>query len=86
MENIKSVYHSKVQIGHSRQLALDRLYQVENSLSKNPHKQNQYHSFMKEYLELSHMEKIVHENHNEGYYLPRHGVWRESNTTTKCCF
>lgn len=73
--------NSEVNLGSSRKLALARLYQVENTLQKNPHKQQQYHSFMKEYLKLGHMKKIKHENHNEGYYLPHHDVWREESTT-----
>lgn len=45
-----------------------------------------YFKFMKEYEDLQHMKPVTESNtehHHPNFYLPHHGVWRESSTITK---
>ena len=42
-----------------------------------------YADFLKEYEDLGHMIPISSEYSSSGYYLPHHGVLRESSSTTK---
>ena len=45
---------------------------------------NEYHDFLKKYLEMGHMELITNNSFaNNGYYLPHHCVIRPDSTTTK---
>ncbi|XP_054711001.1 uncharacterized protein LOC129220596 [Uloborus diversus] len=83
---VKLPFHtSPTELGESRQHALRRLSAVERSLSSNPAKYKQYQDFMKEYLELKHMEPVPETDYakSEAYYIPHFPVLRESSTTTK---
>ncbi|XP_054712934.1 uncharacterized protein LOC129222446 [Uloborus diversus] len=83
---VKLPFHtSPTELGESRQHALRRLNAVERSLSSNPAKYKQYQDFMKEYLELKHMEPVPETDYakSEAYYIPHFPVLRESSTTTK---
>ncbi|CAL8145348.1 unnamed protein product [Orchesella dallaii] len=75
------------EIGASRSTAIARLMQVERRLKRQPEFQQQYSDFMKEYLELGHMEKITDEEPKEEigktYHLPHHFVLNHSSSTTK---
>lgn len=75
--------NSIADLGLSRNQALARFFQVERLLEKDVKKRNQYHSFIREYIQLGHMEKIENILHNDGYYLPHHGVWKNDSITTK---
>ncbi|XP_061394008.1 uncharacterized protein LOC133329549, partial [Musca vetustissima] len=71
---------------HSDFSALKRLKQVESKFSKDPNFAYEYKKFMDEYESLGHMEKIgpyPHSIQHYGYFLPHHGVVRESSSTTK---
>ncbi|XP_058983975.1 uncharacterized protein LOC131804796 [Musca domestica] len=66
--------------------AVRRLKQIEISFTKRPSFSDTYKAFMQEYESLGHMTKIgtyptdVRPN---SYFLPHHGVFKESSSTTK---
>lgn len=71
---------------HSDFSALKRLKQVESKFVKNPKFASEYRNFMDEYESLGHMVNIgpyPQSIHPYGYFLPHHGVIRESSSTTK---
>ncbi|CAG9132384.1 unnamed protein product [Plutella xylostella] len=72
-------------LGNSYTIAKRRLLSLERKLDKDPNLKHRYHKFMREYLDLGHMT----ENNNTyvpnetNYFLPHHGVIRESSSSTK---
>ncbi|XP_054290792.1 uncharacterized protein LOC129005810 [Macrosteles quadrilineatus] len=71
-------------LGDSKELAIKRFYQVERRLKNNSELQKQYKSFMHEYEELGHMEKVTaNDTDKPVYYLPHHPVIKEASSTTK---
>jgi len=71
-------------LGDSEELALQRLKLLENRLQRNETMRQQYIDFMRSYKELGHMKKIVNDSPSTpAYYLPHHGVMKESSLTTK---
>lgn len=74
-------------LGDSMENAIKRFYALENRLIKNPELKSLYDDFMSEYVSLGHMTQIKNplDIHNDvtSYYLPHHGVYKESSTTTK---
>jgi hypothetical protein len=72
-------------LGHSRELAIKRFKSLENKFFRNSTLQSDYCSFMREYLNLGHMEKInhLHIGTSKAYYLAHHPVIKESSVTTK---
>ncbi|XP_054276573.1 uncharacterized protein LOC128995581 [Macrosteles quadrilineatus] len=71
-------------LGDSKELAIKRFYQVERRLKNNSELQKQYKSFMHEYEELGHMEKVTaNETDKPVYYLSHHPVIKEASSTTK---
>ncbi|UYV61147.1 hypothetical protein LAZ67_1003576 [Cordylochernes scorpioides] len=80
-------FKSTPNLGDSRSQALRRFFNLENRLQANPSLKSQYINFMREYMELNHMELIplkeLKKPSNQCFYLPHHGVLREQSTTTK---
>jgi len=71
------------ELGQSRHLALKRLQQNEKSLAKKE-KLSEFNSALREYLQLGHAEEFpASELPLTHYYLPVHGVFKNSSTTTK---
>uniref|UniRef100_A0A6P7FBL6 Uncharacterized protein LOC114328609 n=1 Tax=Diabrotica virgifera virgifera TaxID=50390 RepID=A0A6P7FBL6_DIAVI len=73
-------------MGESKDGAIRRLYSIEKRLSKNEKLKDQYHSFMKEYIQLGDM-SLINENDetsNIKYYMLHHCVIKESSLTIKC--
>ncbi|XP_067122120.1 uncharacterized protein [Centruroides vittatus] len=75
-------------LGESRKLALKRLNQLWKRLSRDKQLKELYQNFMKEYLDLGHMERVQEPPadqtaYNICYYLPHHGVFRPDKTTTR---
>lgn len=73
------------ELGESRTNAVRRLLQMERRGRQYPLMYNEYRSFMRNYLELGHME-IVPQNevdNDQSYYLPHHAVFKPESTTTK---
>lgn len=68
-------------LGDSYNIAKRRFFCLENKLVKNPNIKKQYVDFIKEYLDLGHLEEI--ERPRFGNYLPHHAVLREKSETTK---
>ncbi|GFW22818.1 uncharacterized protein TNCV_2380331 [Trichonephila clavipes] len=56
-------------------------------LISNPDKYKLYRNFMKEYLDLKHMEPVPDSeiNNIKSLYLPPHGVVRDTSCTTNIC-
>ena len=73
-------------LGDSRPAALKMLSRLSNKLQLNSALQKAYSDFLTEYQDLQHM-KVVPESDVESsqpvYYIPHHGVIRESSITTK---
>ncbi|XP_071052883.1 uncharacterized protein [Onthophagus taurus] len=68
-------------LGESYKTAENRLMGIERKCKRNREFGERYHAFMREYLELGHMKKVV--DTREGYYIPHHGVLNENSATTK---
>ncbi|XP_073827806.1 uncharacterized protein [Musca autumnalis] len=71
---------------HSDFSALKRLKQVESKFVKEPNFASEYRKFMDEYESLGHMVNMgpyPQSIQPYGYFLPHHGVIRESSSTTK---
>jgi len=72
------------QLGASRLSAERRLHAIEHRLERDPQLKVHYHSFMKEYEELGHMEPVKsQEGKTTCYFLPHHPVFKATSTTTK---
>ncbi|XP_037298293.1 uncharacterized protein LOC119190433 [Manduca sexta] len=56
---------------------------IERRNRKNPSLDKMYKDFMSEYISLGHMSQCQVEEDNVSYFIPHHGVLRESSTTTK---
>ncbi len=73
-------------LGESRSTAVRRFLQNERSLSKKG-KLSDFEAVLKEYVDLDHAEKVPSNNLSKPatdmFYLPTHGVVKESSTTTK---
>ncbi|GFT59605.1 DUF1758 domain-containing protein [Trichonephila clavipes] len=83
---IRLPFHTpQTRLGNSKQNAIRRLISVERLLISNLDKYKLYRNFMKEYLDLKHMEPVPDSeiNNIKGLYLPHHGVVRDTSCTTK---
>lgn len=72
-------------LGHSYDIARSRFFQVEKKLMRNDRHYNEYRKCMNEYLELGHMRPASCDEKRDrrAYFLPHHGVVKESSETTK---
>lgn len=72
------------ELGDSYETAFKRFQSLEQKLSKNMYLKNLYVNFMKEYQDLGHMAPVdSSKDSNVIHYLPHHGVYKETSTTTK---
>ncbi|XP_022817401.1 uncharacterized protein LOC111350200 isoform X1 [Spodoptera litura] len=70
--------------GRTREIAMQRLYQLEKRLEKNATLKTEYIKVMEEYISMNHMEEVPKEEMNsDSYYLPHHAVVKEDKETTK---
>ncbi|GFV14681.1 DUF1758 domain-containing protein [Trichonephila clavipes] len=70
-------------LGDSKQMALRRLNSLWRRLVQDPKILELYRNFIREYLEMGHMEEVVEdEDSTTVYYLPHHGVYRQESKTT----
>lgn len=60
-------------LGKSKSIAQKQFYAMERKMLHNDVFKNNYHDFMKEFIDLGHLEKI-NELNESGYYTPHHGV------------
>ncbi|XP_055308472.1 uncharacterized protein LOC129572529, partial [Sitodiplosis mosellana] len=70
------------QLGESRSIAERRYKSLQRRFAKNPDFKIKYDAVLEEYLSLGHMQK-VNDSPSFQYFLPHHGVLKESSTTTK---
>ncbi|XP_055522482.1 uncharacterized protein LOC129716673 [Wyeomyia smithii] len=71
-------------LGNSREIAIRRLLHLEQKLDKNILLKQQYHEFMREYIQLGHMLVATNASSKLAIFLPHHCVVKEASTTTKC--
>ncbi len=80
-------FKDETKLGNSYRQALLRFENIERKLEKMPKTYELYREFMKEFLDLKHMELVpVGELDlpvNQCYYIPHHCVAKEDSTTTK---
>lgn len=76
-----SLRYDASQLGDSRQIALKRLLQLEHRFVQNPTLKQLYVSFMTEYRSLGHMSLSESDGSKINYFLPHHGVLRDSLST-----
>lgn len=72
-------------LGESRETAIKRFVSLERRLMSNKTLQKLYTDFLSEYERLGHMTEVT-DRVNEGqieYFMPHHGVLKESNISTK---
>lgn len=75
---------SPEELDGSYQIAERRLKALERRLEKQDNLKQQYHEFIREYLNLNHMQEVSEEeNHKPTYYIPHHPVVKEDSTTTR---
>ncbi|XP_055603814.1 uncharacterized protein LOC129752049 [Uranotaenia lowii] len=71
-------------VGESKGAALRQFTWLERRLEKDADLKSQYHDFMREYIDLGHMDLVPPESENvKSCYLPHHPVVKESSSTTK---
>ncbi|XP_033363319.1 uncharacterized protein LOC117241540, partial [Bombus vosnesenskii] len=71
-------------LGSSRAMAMKRLTSLCRRIQRDKRFEADYHAVIQEYLALGHMTKVT-TGHctDDGYFLPHHGVIKESSQTTK---
>ncbi|GFT16529.1 integrase catalytic domain-containing protein [Trichonephila clavipes] len=72
-------------LGDSKQMTLRRLNSLWRRLVQDPkiYILELYRNFIREYLEMGHMEEVVEDEDSAiVYYLPHHGVYRQGSKTT----
>lgn len=71
-------------LGNSYENAKKRLFSLERKFERNLEFKELYTEFINEYKDLGHMLKIdSHDDSEISYYMPHHGVIKETSTTTK---
>ncbi|XP_023312340.1 uncharacterized protein LOC108916054 [Anoplophora glabripennis] len=71
-------------LGESKNRAIRQFQQLKRKFANNIEFKNMYVEFMEEYGRMGHMTKVNGKDQVEcAYYLPHHGVLRESSETTK---
>ena len=75
---------SPTNLSETSDMAIQRMRAMEKKFTRNATFAARYKEFMTEYLSLGHMRQISREEQaSKGYYLPHHGVTKESSDTTK---
>lgn len=74
-------------VGQSVSLATYRFLSVERKLQQDVDLRIEYTKFMKDYLEMGHMQEVQQESNipKRSCYLPHHAVFKKSSLTTKTC-
>ena len=74
-------------LGNSKAQAIKRFLSIETKMTRNPVFRAKYDEFFQEFLDTGHMELVPPEEERildaKSFYLPHHGVLKESSTTTK---
>ena len=74
-------------LGHSKSQAVRRFFSVEAKLLREPIFKEKYVEFMREFISMGHLERVGTDSEEpdptRSFYVPHHGVLKESSTTTK---
>ena len=74
-------------LGHSKSQAVRRFYSMEAKLHREPKFKEKYVEFMREFISMGHLELVPLDSEEPDvtkcFYVPHHGVLKESSTTTK---
>ncbi|XP_030746008.1 uncharacterized protein LOC115874849, partial [Sitophilus oryzae] len=71
-------------LGDKYDIAKPRFLSLERRFKRDPEFKKRYINFINEYKNMKHMSKIEHpDNATFSYYMPHHGVIKESSLTTK---
>jgi hypothetical protein len=71
-------------LGTSKAVAMNRLTSLHRRFQRDKQYETAYRSVIREYVDLGHMSKVTSTNSSDkAYYLPHHGVVKESSDTTK---
>jgi hypothetical protein len=63
---------------------MKRLTSLYHRLQRDKQFDEDYHAVIREYVKLGHMSKVTTDHSaDDGYFLPHHGVIKESSQTTK---
>ncbi|XP_047994669.1 uncharacterized protein LOC125232886 [Leguminivora glycinivorella] len=68
-------------LGSSFELARRRFLSLERKFDRDPLFRDRYIDFMTEYETLGHMSESFHDTSRQSYFLPHHGILRDSTTT-----
>lgn len=68
-------------LGDSRKCAIATLFQLEKRFAKNPKLGEEYSKFIREGIELGHIEEVPYERNKQIHYMPHHCVFKDSTTT-----
>lgn len=63
--------------------ALSQLLRMERRFQRDSKLEQLYREFMQEYIQLGHMNKVEVPINEAAYYMPHHGVLKETSSTTK---
>ncbi|XP_071035186.1 uncharacterized protein [Parasteatoda tepidariorum] len=82
---VRIPFKHSIEFGDSATQASKRFNYIERKLSKNNELEHQYTTFMSEYLQLGHMERVPSDEliKESTFYLPHHFVIKEDSNTTK---
>lgn len=79
--------NNNLELGNSLGAAICRLKAMERKFQKDSQYKSLYVQFMDTYEDMEHMEKIskedIYKDNKDCSYLPHHGVFKESSTSTK---
>ncbi|XP_061726239.1 uncharacterized protein LOC133531837 [Cydia pomonella] len=70
-------------LGSSFELARRRFLSLEQKFDRDPLFRERYVDFITEYETLGHMSESFHDTSRQSYFLPHHGILRDSSSTTK---
>nr|CAH7729894.1 unnamed protein product [Callosobruchus chinensis] len=77
---------SPTKLGESRDIAVKRFISLERRLTSSETFRELYTDFLNQYEKLGHMTEVTNDEANVGeieYFMPHHGVLKESSCTTK---
>ncbi|XP_066255904.1 uncharacterized protein [Euwallacea similis] len=75
--------HPVTELGNSKEKALQRFLSLERKLNKDQGMKDEYCKFIREYLSLGHMSRVLNEDDSVVYYMPHHSVIKSESCTTK---
>ncbi|XP_037931027.1 uncharacterized protein LOC119665847 [Teleopsis dalmanni] len=79
---VKLPFKKENELGDSRKMAMARLLCLEKRFKRNSKLKKEYIKFMKEYMEMGHMQKVSKMIFGK-FYMPHQAVIRDDHSTTK---